>query len=241
MKIPKVEYNIYSKLFGKNLIKLNLTSCAKSNILINVPIIIAGNIDIYNKSSGYYNDICYTTTSKYGTDITLRDRQINYISEDNIVCQEDCEFIKYNSETFIAECSCKVKDSSSSKLEISINKEKLFENFKNIKNFANFNFLVCYTKLFTKDGIVNNIGCYLIFVVIIFHLITINIFYISQFTKIKMNIKDISFAINEYELLEQDKTRKNKKVKNNNHKNKILKNDSDKHNITVTNKIKKNM
>ena len=27
MKILKVEYNVYAKLFGKNLIKLNLTIC----------------------------------------------------------------------------------------------------------------------------------------------------------------------------------------------------------------------
>jgi hypothetical protein len=32
MKTLKVEYNVYAKLFGKNLIKLNLTICVKSKI-----------------------------------------------------------------------------------------------------------------------------------------------------------------------------------------------------------------
>ena len=71
MKIPKVEYNVYSKLFGKNLIKLNLTVCEKSKISISIPIIINEPIDKLNTKSGYYNDICYTTTSEDGTDILL--------------------------------------------------------------------------------------------------------------------------------------------------------------------------
>ena len=75
LQIPKVEYSIYSKLLGTNLIKLNLTSCAKSNILIYLPFKMNENKDKYNKSSGYYNDICYTTTSKDGTDIILKDRK----------------------------------------------------------------------------------------------------------------------------------------------------------------------
>ena len=62
MKTLKVEYDIYAKLFGKNLIKLNLTICEKSKISISIPIEINGNLDEYNLSSGYYNDICYTTT-----------------------------------------------------------------------------------------------------------------------------------------------------------------------------------
>jgi len=40
MKTLKVEYNVYSKLFGKNLIKLNLTVCEKSKITISIPIVL---------------------------------------------------------------------------------------------------------------------------------------------------------------------------------------------------------
>ena len=54
---------------------------------------------------------------------------------------------------------------------MNINKEKLLENFKDIKNIANLNFLVCYKKLFKKDGIINNIGCYIMFGIIFFHIL----------------------------------------------------------------------
>ena len=97
-----------------------------------------------NRSSGYYNDICYTSTTEDGTDILLKDRQTEYIQKDKIICQEDCDFIEYDYNTNNAKCSCKVKESSSSVADMNINKAKLLDNFKNIKNIANFNFLVCY-------------------------------------------------------------------------------------------------
>ena len=150
MKIPKVEYDVYCKLFGKNLIKLNLTACANSKISIYMPSKLYGNIDEYNSSSGYYNDICYTTTSEDGTDITLKDRKTNYLGEDKIICQEDCIFSKYESESSKAKCSCNVKESSTSITEMSIDKDKLLENFKDIKNFVNFNFLVCHKNCLKK-------------------------------------------------------------------------------------------
>ena len=57
MKAKKVEYNVYSKLSGKNLEKLNLSICENTKIFINIPIEINDNIDKYNTSSGYFNDI----------------------------------------------------------------------------------------------------------------------------------------------------------------------------------------
>ena len=196
MKITKIKYDVYCKLNGTNLIKLNLSICADTKIFIYVPIEITKNIDEFNSSSGYYNDICYTTTSEDGTDITLKDRQKNYVDGNKIVCQEDCFFSKYDSELLLANCSCDVKESSSSITDMAINKAKLaLQNFRNIKNFANFNFLVCNKILFNKEAIIKNIGSYTYIVIIVFQIITIFIFYMKQFPLIKMKIKDIIFAI----------------------------------------------
>ena len=57
--------------------------------------------------------------------LSLKDRQKNYMDEDKIVCQEDCEFSNYNSENFKAECSCNVKESSQSIADMTIDKKKL--------------------------------------------------------------------------------------------------------------------
>ena len=58
MKIPKVEYDVYRKINGSILQKLNLSICQDTKISLSVPVILTENLDILNSSSGYYNDIC---------------------------------------------------------------------------------------------------------------------------------------------------------------------------------------
>ena len=191
MKISKVEYNVYAKLFGKNLVKLNLTICRQSKISIYIPIKINGNLDEFNSTSGYYNDICYATMSEDGTDISLKDRQNEYINKDKVICQENCYFSGYDYNTLIAKCTCEVKECADSFADMNINKDKLLENFKNIKNIINLNFLMCYNKLFNKEGFLKNIGCYILFTIILFHILTILIFCINQFSSIVNKINNI--------------------------------------------------
>ena len=213
MKIPKIEYDVYSRLFGTNLIKLNLTVCKNSKILISIPIELDENLDIFNSSSGYYNDICYTTTSEYGTDITLNDRKKDFVDKNKMICQEDCEISKYNYETKKVECSCDIKESSLSIKDMNINKDKLFKNFKDIKNIANLNFLVCYKILLKKDGIINNTGFYLLLGFIFFHLIVIFVFYLNELTLIKKKIERIIYAINEDKIVSKNIKKKKDKPK----------------------------
>ena len=54
------------------------------------------NIDLYNINSGYYNDICYTYTTENGTDIVVKDRQIEYVNNNPIVLVSN--FSLYKSE-----------------------------------------------------------------------------------------------------------------------------------------------
>ena len=79
------------------------------------------------------------------------------------------------------ECSCNAKESSPSIANMNINKNKLLDNFKNIKNIANFNFLICYKKLLKKEGIIHNFGAYIIFAIILFHIISIFVFCIIDY------------------------------------------------------------
>ena len=102
MKIPKIVYEVYSKLNGTNLIKLNLSYCENTKIDIFIPIKLNGNLDIFNSSSGYYNDLCYTANSDHGTDITLNDRKKEFQENNKTVCQEDCIFSQYNYKNQIA-------------------------------------------------------------------------------------------------------------------------------------------
>ena len=213
MKIPKVEYDIYSKGTESNLKKLNLTVCGNSKITISIPYNLSESLDILNTSSGYYNDICYTTTSEDGTDLTLKDRQIDFVDKNKTVCQEDCLFSNYDSEKMKVECSCEVKESPSSIADMYINKAKLFENFKDIRNIINFDFLICYKKLLKKDGIINNIGCYITLFIIFFHIISIFVFSMHEFSFLKKKIKNITFGLNKYSIKEKNK-KNEKNIKN---------------------------
>ena len=191
MNIPKVEYDIYSKLSGTKLEKLNISICDNSKISLLIPLIITENIDILDSKSKYYNDICYTTTSESGTDITLKDRKNEYIDGNKMVCQDDCDFSEYNENIQKVNCSCKVQKSSSLFENMKINKTKLLENFVDIKNIINIKFLVCYENLLTKDGIIHNIGCILILLIIIFHIVNIFIFFINQLNQINKRIDEL--------------------------------------------------
>ena len=54
MKIPKIEYDIYAKINGKNLKKLNLNSCQNNKISLSIPVNDIDNLDKLNSKSRYY-------------------------------------------------------------------------------------------------------------------------------------------------------------------------------------------
>ena len=230
MIIPKTEFDVYYKINGINLIKLNLSYCRNIKIDISIPIKIEDNIDKYNSSSGYYNDICYISTSDESFDIPLKDRKEEFMNNNRTVCQENCFFSEYDNNINKVKCSCDVVESSSFFENIKIDKQKLYENFIDIKNIANINILKCYKVILSKKVIIKNYGSYFIMLVIIIHLIIIIIFYIKNiYNKIKSIMKQLSLGIynmNSFKL--HNKIYLNKEVSKNNKfdfkkKNKIYK------------------
>ena len=63
-KIPKVEYEVYYPFFENNMTKLDLSYRENETIDILIPFDLSNDeIDKYNSSSDFYNNICYTITS----------------------------------------------------------------------------------------------------------------------------------------------------------------------------------
>ena len=219
MKIPKIEYDVYHKKNGTNLVKLDLSVCHDSKVSLFIPMELSDKIDILNSSSGYYNDICYTATSERNTDIILNDRKKEFIDGNKTVCQDECTFAEYDYRIEKAKCSCQVKQSSNSFSEMVIKNNKLFEKVVDIKNIINLELMHCYKSLFNKNGIIKNLAFYIIIAFISFQIIVIIIFYKNQINKINNKIKDITFGINNWSLVreERQKARKSiqKKVFNN--------------------------
>ena len=100
---------IYYPFTENNLTKLNLVSCKDTKIEISISVKISESLDKYNPKSDYYNDICSTTTSDYGTDITLEDRKNEFIENNMSLCQENRDLIEYNHENEKVKCSCDIK------------------------------------------------------------------------------------------------------------------------------------
>ena len=204
MKIPKVIFDVYCKLNDTNLIKLDLSICENNRVEISMPIKIDENLDKLNSSSGYYNDICYPTTSECGTDISLEDRRKDFVEKNKTLCQEDCYFSEYDPETQNAKCLCKIKEFKSIITEMKIDKDSLYKNFININNIANIKIMKCYKVLFNKRGIIKNIAFYIVSAIILFHIINIIIFYSNQKYSLNNKIKEIIFGIKNWILIGQN-------------------------------------
>ena len=209
--IHKIEYNVYYSFNTNNLTQLNLSLCKDIKINISIPINISTkDLDKYNKSSGLYNDICYTLLSESGTDKNLKDRQNDFINNNLSICEEDCEFSDYDIDTKRAICSCPIKMKLPLISEIKFDKEKLLSNFKNIKNIGNFKMLKCNHLLFNKNNLFKNSAN---FMVIILGILS----FISLFIFVFYNNKNIKIIINKF--VSNEKTymkNKNKETENNN-------------------------
>ena len=202
MKIPKINYEVYTKFNRSNLLKLNLSYCKETKIDILIPYQLTENIDILNSSSKYYNDLCSSATSNTGTDITLKDRKEEFINNNKTVCQENCVFAEYNNEYQKVKCSCDVIKSFSTFDNMKINITELYKNFIDIKNIMNINILVCYKKLFCKKGLLYNYGSYILIGVILLHWIFIIIYYSKNSNKkIEIELNKITFGIKNMHLL----------------------------------------
>ena len=186
-QIPKIIYEVYYPLFGNNLIKLNLTVCEGIKIDISIPIKLPDNLDIYNSSSDYYNDICYTYTSEDGTDITLSDRKNNFVNNKLTVCEEDCDFVSYDNVNERAICSCNVKtETNTHKISgITIDKNKLLNSFIDFKNFANVKVLTCINSIFKLEAFKYNYGNWIMIAIILLLFITLIIFLGKGYPNIK--------------------------------------------------------
>ena len=211
MRIPKIEYDVYCKLYGENLSKLNITICKDDEIYLYMPTKNIVNLEQLNKSSDYYNDICSNATSDSGTDIIHKDRQNEYIYK--TVCQDDCDFNHYNETSQKAKCSCKVKESSSSFFYMNIDRKKLINNFKHVYNLANLNLLVCVKKLFSVVGIIKNVGSYIMIFIIVIHIIDLFIFFIIQLKQLNKKIQDIIYAVKNYKLIKANNKNKDEEPK----------------------------
>ena len=183
--IPLIEYEIFNPLTKE---KLDLKDCRiyKKNIDIYIPASINETI-IYkhNPNHYYYNDVCNTKTTEFGTDITLYDRRTEYNYNNLSLCSSDCTFSNYDNENQIVICQCEAKTG------ININSNFVLNKLTIKKRVINLDILKCITLVFRTKGIIQNLGNYIILSILILFIISGIYFLIKGYKIVCEQIDDI--------------------------------------------------
>ena len=210
LKIPIIEYEIYNPI---NLEKLELDCCKDIKIGISIPVTIdEDSLFKYNSSNEYYNDMCYSYTTKNGTDIVIKDRQNEFKDNNMSLCETDCEYTNYNSTTKKAFCECNAKNSIDSIFDIKNNKDKLMYTFKDLKNAINLEIMKCYKKMLNKDELVKNVGSYIILVILFIYIISLFAFLSKGYSLIYQTIHNLVVKINNENINNNKIKYKNNKI-----------------------------
>ena len=205
MDLPKIEYEVYYPLYNANLIKLDLDVCKDTKVEFIYPSSMKGNMDLFNASSGYFNDICYTFTTDKNTDLSLKERQKDFVEKNKTKCEELCDFKELDEINQKVICACEVKINLPFIKEIKFDKVKLYDKFVDINNFVNLQLLKCYYVVFTKEGISKNIGCFILIPILVLFIICIIKFYKNDYKQLKMKINEIIYAKNNIKKLKSKK------------------------------------
>ena len=186
--IPIIEYEIYNP---KNRQILELDICNGTKIKLEIPAIMGEEEFKYNPLDDYYNDFCFSYTTKNKTDIILNDRRNEFITNNMSLCEKDCEYKGYDYINKRSLCECYVKIKFPLISEIAINKDKLLSNFLELRKITNIEVMKCYKTLFTSKGIKKNIAFYTILFIIVISIILTILFKIYGYKKFNEKIDEI--------------------------------------------------
>ena len=187
--IPVIGYKVFNP---KNKSELNLTYCNNSLVKLSIPVSInEDTLYKYNPNDDYYNDECYAYTTENGTDIIINDRQNEFIDNKLSLCENNCTYNGYNTGTKKALCECETKLKINAIEDIINDENILLNDFKGENNTLIINIINCINTLFSKNGLLKNIGSYLLLINIVFFSIISVIFGKCGYQIIDEEIKEI--------------------------------------------------
>ena len=176
ISIPVIGYDIFHP---KNRSKLDLSYCKDSIANFNLPVNIKdGELFKYDPNNEYYTDECFPYTTENGTDIILNDRHDEYNNNNLSLCENNCSFTGFDENTKRVKCDCHIKSKDFVISEL-VNDKNILSNYDfNDKNSSsNFVSMKCFYTLFSKEGMANNIGNYILLSVIVIYAILLILFY----------------------------------------------------------------
>jgi surface protein len=168
-----VQYEIFNP---RNFSKVSLDVCKNITIKITVPVILAqtqlsliSNVEgygynVFDINDDFYNDVCSLYTAENGADMVLSSRKnriYDSVKEINL-CQEGCQFSKFDTNTSKAECNCNVQtnETETDVSKLSFGKSEFFDNFYSTLFNSNFRVIKCANLMFSLKGMKSNYGFY---------------------------------------------------------------------------------
>ena len=168
---------------------INLSICENDPIEYHIPFELNEDIKKYDPKSDFYNDICNQYDSDEGIDMSNYDRKFSFNKNNMSLCESNCEFKEYNEEKKKVICDCKIK-SVFNTFDV-LDKDQLIYKFSLSKKLFNIEVIKCFKLLFSKKGIVYNIGNYINLTLIIINIIFFSLFCIKGYNSFRSKIKEI--------------------------------------------------
>ena len=203
---PITSYSFYNPNTGEKLdsetackeqiieVKENIKSLLNDTVqdMNSILFLTEQNIDVFNKTSGFYTDICYHYESPCDKDVALRDRLLIYYPNITL-CDYGCSNAGVNLTSMTAICQCKYKEMTDEEglEETNLYQSAVNEVF-NILNQINIAVMACYQDLFTYKYFIACTGGLIILFLILIQIVSCIVYYSMSFFLMKKYIFNIT-------------------------------------------------
>ena len=197
-----IQYEVYAP--GQNQ-KLDLSVCSKTKIDILYPIELdeetkqlyeelnSQGYDLFDKYNKFYKDICTPYKSEDGTDVILADRNNDFFVKHEIICQTNCDYSAYSSNSNLVKCKCNVVDNERIEAEEPqrVTSKNNYNSFMDILKYSNYKVLWCYNLVFRAVTFYKNLGSIFTMIYFIGYLISFGFFCYQGLTPFKIEVSKL--------------------------------------------------
>ena len=185
-KQSSIFYSFYHPITGEKIDASNI--CKDNGVMITESVLIQlnnsnvdmdstlflaqQNINIFNISDEFYTNICFNFESPNGKDVPLKDRILTYYPNITL-CDDGCNVKGVNLDSMESICECKFNDIINSEyFEGNAFVENTLGEVAELLASSNLMVLKCYKNVFSLDNMRNNIGGYIIILILFFQIIS---------------------------------------------------------------------
>ena len=129
-------------------------------------------INIYDSSEPFFNDICFIYKNENGSEMTLQDRRIKYY-QNFTFCEDNCVYKSLDFENLTAKCDCKIKTQFTDFLQEWPSVQENNEPFVSGDFSTQYLIYKCYKLFFKFDYLHYNIGFWSGVILIFFEILFI--------------------------------------------------------------------